>query len=114
MDDKASPRDISATAGTAAQHGGDRRRHAIPLVAGGRPSPGAKMPYTRSGVIGNSDIRLLILEPGDFDDPIVCDLCVAPINNLPPFEALSYAWGSAHDRETIQVCGRPFTATINL
>ncbi|KAJ1323203.1 HET domain-containing protein [Microdochium nivale] len=114
MDDKQDTPDISATTGAVAHHGGDRRRHEIPLVAGGQPSPGPKMPYTRSSVLGSSDIRLLMLEPGDFDDPVICDLSVEPIDNRPPFEALSYAWGTAHSRETIQVCSKPFSATINL
>jgi hypothetical protein len=72
------------------------------------------MPYfgTLSGIGGS--IRLLTLKPGAGEDPVQCELSVEHIDDLPPFEALSYAWGDPEQRTPIIVTGEPFRVTVNL
>lgn len=50
-------------------------------------------------------IRLLLLRPGHFDDPMTAMLYTRPHkpHNLPQYEALSYAWGSPDDVTTISI-----------
>lgn len=45
---------------------------------------------------------------------ITCRLSVISIDEPPPFEALSYVWGSAEDLEVITVDGNAFRVTQNL
>ena len=49
------------------------------------------------------EIRLMTLFPGSFDDPIVLSIRRTPLTKMqiPRFEALSYAWGNASDRQDI-------------
>ncbi|KAF6791061.1 Heterokaryon incompatibility protein 6, OR allele 6 [Colletotrichum sojae] len=60
-------------------------------------------------------IRILKLSPGEFDDPIVCDLKIASVDHLPQhFEALSYCWGNQKDRGPITLHGTESNATTSL
>jgi hypothetical protein len=43
----------------------------------------------------SQEIRLLLLAPGDEAESIDCVLIHAVLNDHPPYEALSYAWGNA-------------------
>lgn len=51
------------------------------------------------------EIRLMTLFPGSFDDPIVLSIQKKTLTEtqIPSFEALSYAWGNASDRQHIFV-----------
>jgi hypothetical protein len=55
--------------------------------------------------LNSGDIRLLTLLPGQFPDPLLIDLRnqVSLRNDLPTYEALSYAWGTPESPEKIQV-----------
>ncbi|KAH9905399.1 heterokaryon incompatibility protein-domain-containing protein [Xylariomycetidae sp. FL2044] len=44
---------------------------------------------------GSDAIRLLVLRPGNFYDPINCQLVSAPFKDKPRYLALSYTWGHA-------------------
>lgn len=72
--------------------------------------------YTRL----NSDleIRLLELLPGtgddDDDDVVRVKLHSAPIDRLPPFEAISYCWGDPTDVIAILCNGEPLDITVSL
>lgn len=57
--------------------------------------------------------RLLHLS-SNTEHGITCRLSVISIDDPPPFEALSYVWGSAEDLETIKVDGNAFRVTQNL
>ncbi|OTB02997.1 hypothetical protein M426DRAFT_264004 [Hypoxylon sp. CI-4A] len=57
-------------------------------------------------------IRILLLLPGAFDDPIRCDLSIESTDNR--FEALSYVWGDMNDTLPIQVQDRDTKVTRNL
>lgn len=50
-------------------------------------------------------IRLLVIQPGNFDDPISCQMIYAQLDeqNNPDFDALSYVCGPPEDRVTMGV-----------
>ncbi|KAF2093294.1 HET-domain-containing protein, partial [Rhizodiscina lignyota] len=58
--------------------------------------------------------RLLRLLPGEFDDPVECQLITYELNKAPDYEPISYAWGDLTDTCEI-ICNRlPHFITINL
>jgi hypothetical protein len=58
-------------------------------------------------------IRLLTMER-DADNSIRCTLRIFPIDESPPFIALSYAWGSPAETRQILLDGKDFTVRENL
>ena len=62
----------------------------------------------------SSEIRIVILYPGHFDEPIICDL--QHIYLLPEgcYEAVSYSWGSDPTRKLITLDGQEYPVTPNL
>lgn len=60
-----------------------------------------------------NQIRLLLLS-SDKLETLVCRLHVVSINEPPPFEALSYVWGSHEDPHVVTVDGHAFRVTQNL
>ncbi|KAF1815964.1 hypothetical protein P152DRAFT_455687 [Eremomyces bilateralis CBS 781.70] len=68
--------------------------------------------------------RLLLLEPGKDEDAITCKLQIhhlsasyplsMPKDSTPPFEAISYVWGSADLIHTIECNEKPLRITANL
>ena len=50
-------------------------------------------PYVRF-LENAEEIRLLTIEPGGYDDPIVCSLANVSLCKQPSYEALSYVWKS--------------------
>ncbi|KAE8445911.1 hypothetical protein EG329_012690 [Mollisiaceae sp. DMI_Dod_QoI] len=59
-------------------------------------------------------IRLLCIEPGSDDSPIRCRLLVRSLEASPPYEALSYTWGSL-ERDCIITCDEaPMFVTTHL
>lgn len=60
-----------------------------------------------------SQIRLLHLSSSR-EQSITCRLQVASINEPPPYEALSYVWGSAEDLQALTIDGHAFRVTQNL
>jgi hypothetical protein len=65
----------------------------------------------------SSEIRLLELAQGDFDDPLHCKLHVEHLLSRPVYDAVSYTWaddsGSAEKVKTILVDDKPFQITTN-
>ncbi|KAH8725333.1 heterokaryon incompatibility protein-domain-containing protein, partial [Phaeosphaeriaceae sp. PMI808] len=59
-------------------------------------------------------IRLLILRPGSFDDPIHCQLKQVSLSAEHAYDALSYVWGNASDTSPISLNGTPHHITKNL
>lgn len=52
--------------------------------------------------VGATSIRLIRIQRADnFDDPICCEIFVAPFKDKPRFEALSYKWGSNEPNQCI-------------
>jgi len=69
--------------------------------------------YQRFGK--ETSIRLLSIKPGYLADKLECDLVV--IDNLeeaPPYEALSYVWGTEQSTDTIVCNGYEKAVTANL
>ncbi|KAF2663438.1 HET-domain-containing protein [Microthyrium microscopicum] len=59
-------------------------------------------------------MRLLRLLPGDFDDPVKCEIITTEFDVAPAYEPISYCWGTAKWKEEITVDGKPFPITISL
>jgi len=59
-------------------------------------------------------IRLLLLLPGEFKDPICCNLLIAHLDEKPYYKALSYVWGDPIKRLPIFVNGQEHHITTNL
>jgi hypothetical protein len=62
----------------------------------------------------SDELRLLTLLPGKPKGEIQCNLQIVPLDNLPAFDALSYAWGDPNVTEPIIVQNTPHQATANL
>lgn len=61
-----------------------------------------------------NEIRVLTAIAVDAEDRVTCRLITVPIDECPPYAALSYVWGQATDLEEIQVNGQAFQATPSL
>lgn len=65
-------------------------------------------------LLTGDEIRLLVLEPGSFDDPIYCQLEQVSLSVGHAYEGLSYVWGNAGDTSPIGLNGTPYHITKNL
>lgn len=54
------------------------------------------------------EIRVLIVEPGNFTDELRCSLRVVSSLDtpIPKYETISYAWGNASRRTTLRLHGK--------
>ena len=59
-------------------------------------------------------IRLLILQPGDADEPIHCHLIDTRLDEAPPFDCISYTWGNVAERREIWIDKRSLYVTRSL
>lgn len=80
--------------------------------AGRRISHGRHYRYTRLG--NQESIRLLVLLPGEFDDPIRCTLFEEPTNGNRRYEAISYVWGDLSRSGTVYCDGKRLQVPQNL
>lgn len=63
----------------------------------------------------DSEIRILSVESAlRPSDPIRCKLEHVSLHNLPPYTALSYCWGDATHRRSIDIGSHTFRVTTNL
>ncbi|KAI1495684.1 heterokaryon incompatibility protein-domain-containing protein [Biscogniauxia marginata] len=64
-----------------------------------------------------SEIRLLRLLPGTFDEDIQCEVIIQDLSAKPEYEAISYSWadetGNSDKLEIILISGKPFRVTRN-
>lgn len=59
--------------------------------------------------------RYMTLRPASSDnDPLVCSLYTAKLNQFPPYEAISYVWGTPSKDRSITCDGRIIRITANL
>ena len=90
------------------------RKNALLLwmrVKYGKQRPGIYTPVDST----NRQIRLLIVDAGQFPDKIRCSLLPIYLgNDCPRYEALSYTWGPSHSPRHIVLNGSPFAITPNL
>ncbi|KAK7920316.1 heterokaryon incompatibility protein-domain-containing protein [Apiospora marii] len=98
----------SLTGSLGVQAGTDTVRiHTSEIFEGGQP------PYTPLG--RNADeFRILQLQPGSWDDPVVCTTFCTRIEDRPAYTALSYAWGDPADSGEVQLNGHSIQVTRNL
>lgn len=61
----------------------------------------------------SNQIRLLLLS-SDTENSIICRRSIVPIDESPPYEALSYVWGSSEDLQVLTLDGHDFRVTQNL
>ncbi|PPJ51527.1 hypothetical protein CBER1_09207 [Cercospora berteroae] len=100
----------------------DKQSTPVPVTAATAPGPQASRGLSATGpreastphglysykplAQDNSNIRVLLINPGKFDDDIQIQLTTVPFNGLKrklPYEALSYTWGSPEDPQAVQV-----------
>lgn len=62
----------------------------------------------------SNEIRLLILLPGIWSDPIRCKWRVVSLNGKPEYKALSYVWGRSKHSQPIYLNGSPVFITRHL
>lgn len=60
-----------------------------------------------------SYFRLLHIVRGDFGQHVECEISAWPINDAPPYYAISYTWGDPADTTEITVNGRPLVVRRN-
>lgn len=65
-------------------------------------------------IVSGSEIRVVILQPGNFGDPIVCQLEHIELIPDSDYEAVSYVWGDATVTKPITLDGRIYPVTTNL
>lgn len=65
-------------------------------------------------IVSGSEIRVVILQPGNFGDPIVCHLEHIQLIPDSDYEAVSYVWGDATVTKPITLDGRIYPVTTNL
>ena len=59
--------------------------------------------------------RILLLQPAaELEDDIICDLLHASLDEVPPYEALSYVWGESTSPGTVYLEGQGTPVTPNL
>jgi hypothetical protein len=61
-----------------------------------------------------SEIRLVTLAPGEWDDPIRCTIQHVFLDDNPTYDALSYVWGDASVKREIELENTVFLSTANL
>lgn len=71
-------------------------------------------PFPLSTTQSSRTTRLLRVLPGSGTDPIQCDLEVIDLDIAPPFEALSYVWGTPLPPGYITIRGQTKSVTPNL
>lgn len=76
-------------------------------------SPGSDQPLYLE-LLEHHIIRLLELEPGAPNDPVVLRLFVVELEHAPEFDAISYVWGSEKNRMPVTCNGRHLDVTVNL
>ncbi|PSR80162.1 heterokaryon incompatibility protein-domain-containing protein, partial [Coniella lustricola] len=71
--------------------------------------------YDSLGLKGAA-IRVLNVQPGEWDEKLSCNLVVVDLDEDPQYEAISYVWGNpqASKRSVIQVNGMPMSITQSL
>lgn len=70
--------------------------------------------YNYQPLIDDAEIRILTLQPGQWDAPIECQLRHSSLDKEPDYEALSYVWGDPTETRSISLNQHDFRITWNL
>ncbi|RDL38230.1 uncharacterized protein BP5553_02570 [Venustampulla echinocandica] len=73
------------------------------------PCEGSRYRYSP---LAPTDIRLVILEPGELSDEIFCRMPIFPCHRAPVFEAISYTWGDETERQVVRCLDNPGTLCV--
>ncbi|KAF8857795.1 HET-domain-containing protein, partial [Acephala macrosclerotiorum] len=71
-------------------------------------------PYALSLEDDSRGIRIALLQPGQWEDPIYCELTKTSLESPLQFEALSYVWAQERGTKSIVLNGLTHTVTTNL
>lgn len=88
----------------------------VPMPTGGEARPAIQTTTDGfySPLLGQRDIRLLEIMPGDDDDVIVTTMVTVSLDSKPTYAALSYAWGDATQTSIIECNGKSISITTSL
>ena len=67
-----------------------------------------------SPLLGQRDIRLLEVLPGDDESTLVTSMVTVSLDSKPIYAALSYAWGDATQRSITECNGKSISITTSL
>jgi hypothetical protein len=70
--------------------------------------------FVHSALPQGNATRILSLLPGAFEDLVCCTTTPQLLAKAPPYNALSYTWGTEEDNKVVEVNGQPFTIRNNL
>lgn len=70
--------------------------------------------YTYESITTESTTRMLVLSNGAYKDQLTGHLEIAKLDNCPPWEALSYAWGETNTYSSIKIGDRFIKISNNL
>lgn len=77
-----------------------------------RCTPQSKMKFNYAPLADpTATIRVLVVEPGLLDEPIICSLRHVCLKDDPRYEAISYCWGVSVTEQTVILHGTPFAVT---
>jgi len=62
----------------------------------------------------SEDFRLLVIEPGNFDDAVSCNLIHVAFDKKPIYQALSYTWGANIKTHAVKILNNVLPVTANL
>lgn len=71
-------------------------------------------PFEYNTLTDDDQFRTIILEPGQYQDPIRCQLQVHQITSPPDYEALSYVWGDPVRSSPLILNGKKLQITKTL
>lgn len=61
--------------------------------------------YCYVSIDSHSQFRLMVLQSGQTEDDLICDLQTFNFDEAPSYETLSYVWGEKNDTEAVAVAG---------
>lgn len=82
-------------------------------MPGSHHAASVSSPYTRLND-ERYEFRILQLLPGTGEEVVRCQLSIVTLQCAPPYEALSYAWGTSESEIPILVDGKPRKVMVNL
>ncbi|KXJ88193.1 heterokaryon incompatibility protein-domain-containing protein [Microdochium bolleyi] len=94
-----------------------RRRHSSPAFVREPKRPriaNSTKPYQYSPLPAATSLRILRLDPGQVEDVVSCRLEVVDRAQAPPYEAISYVWGSPTDTRLVLCSGRKIRVPTSL